>query len=150
MEDRTKLRSLLGFYRKKGTEVRFQLRNCSGNNWISGKITKLNTFVSPYVVIDEAKIFFEDIVAGTLMPVSVATGQNNNGEYTDRKPKISNRKRFEVLKRDGYSCKMCGAGVEAKLEVDHKIPVSQGGSDDLSNLRTTCFDCNRGKGDREA
>jgi 5-methylcytosine-specific restriction endonuclease McrA len=32
-----------------------------------------------------------------------------------------------------------------ELEVDHKVPVAQGGSDALDNLQTLCVDCNRGK-----
>ena len=32
------------------------------------------------------------------------------------------------------------------LEVDHVVPRSEGGTDDESNLVTTCRDCNRGKG----
>lgn len=57
-------------------------------------------------------------------------------------------RRFRVFKRDGYRCQMCGrdSASGAKLEVDHKSPRSRGGSNDLSNLWTLCFDCNRGKG----
>lgn len=32
------------------------------------------------------------------------------------------------------------------LEVDHIIPVSEGGSDEMDNLTTSCWECNRGKG----
>jgi len=54
-------------------------------------------------------------------------------------------KRFLVIKRDRYRCKICNrSGVE--LEVDHIVPVSQGGSDRLDNLQTACLECNRGKG----
>jgi hypothetical protein len=57
---------------------------------------------------------------------------------------VSVRKRFFVFKRDRYRCRICGrSGIE--LEVDHKVPVAQGGSDALDNLQTLCFDCNRGK-----
>jgi len=58
--------------------------------------------------------------------------------------------RFKVLKRDGYSCQICGRTSEdgVKLEVDHKMPKSQGGDNSLENLWTLCFDCNRGKGVR--
>jgi len=35
---------------------------------------------------------------------------------------------------------------EVSLEVDHRIPESKGGTDDESNLVTSCRDCNRGKG----
>jgi hypothetical protein len=61
---------------------------------------------------------------------------------------LSLRKRFFVLKRDGFTCCMCGAnGPGVKLEVDHIIPVAKGGTDALDNLHTLCFECNRGKRD---
>lgn len=61
---------------------------------------------------------------------------------------LSLRKRFFVLKRDEFTCKMCGAcGPGVRLEVDHVVPFSQGGTDELSNLQTLCFNCNRGKRD---
>lgn len=54
--------------------------------------------------------------------------------------------RFEVFKRDGFQCGYCGKmPPEATLEIDHINPVSLGGSDDINNLLTACFDCNRGK-----
>jgi len=43
---------------------------------------------------------------------------------------------------------MCGRNVEdegVKLEVDHIITVSKGGSNNMSNFQTLCFDCNRCK-----
>lgn len=59
---------------------------------------------------------------------------------------ISNSKRYDVLRRDKFQCVLCGAsGSEAKLEIDHIIPFSRGGSDDIGNLRCLCFKCNRGK-----
>jgi hypothetical protein len=61
-----------------------------------------------------------------------------------RRP-IAVNKRFLVIKRDRYRCRICNrSGVE--LEVDHIVPVSLGGSDRLDNLQTLCQDCNRGKG----
>ncbi|MGQ4649056.1 HNH endonuclease [Lyngbya aestuarii] len=57
--------------------------------------------------------------------------------------------RYTVLHRDGHKCISCGrSSREVKLEVDHIVPFSQGGSNNLSNLQTLCFDCNRGKGAR--
>lgn len=65
---------------------------------------------------------------------------------TSRRGDISIRKRFLVFKRDEFTCVMCGrSGRGVKLEVDHKIPISKGGSDSLDNLQTLCFECNRGK-----
>lgn len=58
------------------------------------------------------------------------------------------RKRFFVMKRDSFACRLCGAsGRGVRLEVDHVTPVAGGGSDALDNLQTLCFDCNRGKRD---
>ena len=54
--------------------------------------------------------------------------------------------RFAVFKRDGFVCQYCGAvPPKVLLEVDHIIPVCEGGGNDEANLITACFDCNRGK-----
>ncbi|MGB3237275.1 MAG: HNH endonuclease [Geitlerinemataceae cyanobacterium] len=63
---------------------------------------------------------------------------------------ISSSDRVSVLTRDRYRCVFCGrTSQQVELEVDHIIPFSKGGSNDLSNLQTLCFDCNRGKGSRK-
>lgn len=65
-----------------------------------------------------------------------------------RKP-LSKSLRFEVFKRDAFTCQYCGAKApDAILEVDHIKPVKQGGKDDILNLITACRDCNRGKGSK--
>lgn len=66
----------------------------------------------------------------------------------ERRP-LSARRRFEVLKRDGYRCQLCGAGADAVLEVDHRKPVAAGGTNSASNLWTLCRACNAGKATRE-
>ncbi len=59
---------------------------------------------------------------------------------------IGKRKRFEILKRDGFRCRYCGAGcLSTVLEVDHVVPVAEGGTDDPANLVAACHDCNSGK-----
>lgn len=61
---------------------------------------------------------------------------------------ISVRVRFEVFKRDEFTCRYCGRrSPEVVLEVDHIVPSSRGGIDDPINLTTSCWDCNRGKRD---
>jgi len=62
-----------------------------------------------------------------------------------RKP-LSKKLRFDVFKRDTFTCQYCGsAPPKVVLEVDHISPVSKGGDNDIDNLITSCFDCNRGK-----
>lgn len=59
---------------------------------------------------------------------------------------VSKRTRFEVIKRDKFTCRYCGRkSPEIILEVDHITPVCEGGSDDPINLATSCWECNRGK-----
>ena len=63
-----------------------------------------------------------------------------------RKP-IGKALRFEVFKRDSFTCQYCGRSApEVVLQVDHIQPVSKGGKNDLLNLITSCRDCNLGKG----
>lgn len=59
---------------------------------------------------------------------------------------VSRRLRFEILRRDGHTCRYCGAQAPTvELTVDHVIPVTLGGSDDPSNLVAACTACNGGK-----
>lgn len=65
-----------------------------------------------------------------------------------RKP-ISKKTRFEVFKRDNFTCQYCGRmAPDVILEIDHINPVKNGGNNNILNLITSCFDCNRGKGKR--
>ena len=58
--------------------------------------------------------------------------------------------RFEVFKRDKFTCQYCGASApDVILEIDHIRPVSKGGTNDILNLVTECRDCNSGKTNRE-
>jgi len=63
---------------------------------------------------------------------------------------ISKKTRFEVFKRDSFTCQYCGnSAPNVLLEVDHIKPVSKDGDNDITNLITSCWDCNRGKAARE-
>lgn len=65
-----------------------------------------------------------------------------------RKP-IGKKLRFEVFKRDSFTCQYCGKKApDTILHVDHIDPVSLGGENDILNLITSCRDCNLGKGAR--
>lgn len=66
-----------------------------------------------------------------------------------RRKAIPKKVRFEVFKRDKFTCTYCGRKApDVVLEVDHIIPVAEGGKNDIMNLTTSCRDCNRGKGKR--
>jgi len=58
--------------------------------------------------------------------------------------------RFRVLERDNYTCLKCSQSFpETFLEVDHTIPLSQGGPDNDSNKQTLCLTCHKLKSDAE-
>jgi HNH endonuclease len=59
---------------------------------------------------------------------------------------LSQRLRYEVIRRDGHTCRYCGAQApDVKLTVDHVIPRALGGQNDPTNLITACASCNAGK-----
>ncbi len=64
---------------------------------------------------------------------------------------ISGTLRYDVLKRAGFHCELCGISADKKaLEVDHIIPRNHGGTDEFSNLQALCYSCNAMKRDRDA
>lgn len=63
---------------------------------------------------------------------------------------ISKKTRFEVFKRDFFTCQYCSSKPpKVALEIDHIFAVVKGGDNNIDNLITACFDCNRGKSDRD-
>lgn len=66
---------------------------------------------------------------------------------------INLKLRQKILERDRYICQLCGHksgehyqdGSNVKLEVDHIIPLTQGGRTLEENLWTLCSRCNAGK-----
>jgi len=57
---------------------------------------------------------------------------------------IPERVRHEVWRRDQGRCVKCGS--QMRLEYDHIVPVSRGGSNTARNLQVLCETCNRRKG----
>ncbi len=63
---------------------------------------------------------------------------------------IGDARRFQVLQRDRFRCRYCGAhGSEVELHIDHVKPLSAGGGNAITNLVTSCRACNLGKGATE-
>jgi hypothetical protein len=66
-----------------------------------------------------------------------------------RRKGVSLSVRYDVLRRDNFQCVLCAAsGKDARIQIDHILPVSKGGTNDISNLRVLCFKCNHGKKDK--
>ena len=59
------------------------------------------------------------------------------------RPRIPESVRIEVWRRDGGKCARCGS--REKLEYDHIVPISKGGSNTARNIELLCEKCNRSK-----
>lgn len=79
---------------------------------------------------------------------SKASPSIKSGNHSSRK--ISDKLRYQVLKRDNFKCCACGASPakdsSIELHIDHIIPWSKGGETTIDNLQTLCSNCNLGKG----
>lgn len=63
---------------------------------------------------------------------------------------VSIKTRFEVFKRDSFTCQYCGQSAPTVvLHLDHLEAVANGGSNDVLNLITSCATCNLGKSARK-
>jgi ATP adenylyltransferase len=70
--------------------------------------------------------------------------RKNNREY------ISGTVRYEVLKRAGFHCELCGVSANIRaLEVDHIEPVNKGGKNLIDNYQALCYSCNAMKRDTD-
>jgi hypothetical protein len=93
--------------------------------------------------IDEAscKIF------GHLCPVFFAAeGFTETRQLRQHSRSIPREVMLKVVRRDGQICQRCFKAVpDDKIEFDHIIPFSKGGTSKAENLRLICRDCNRKK-----
>lgn len=83
--------------------------------------------------------------------LSSYTNDRTKEKKTSRDPSL--RLRFNVLKRDSFTCKQCGASPakdhNVQLHIDHISPWSKGGETVIDNLQTLCQNCNLGKSNLE-
>lgn len=55
--------------------------------------------------------------------------------------------RKECFERDNYKCQDCGKDIRDNIrfpgEAHHIVPISEGGTNELSNLKTLCYSCHK-------
>lgn len=69
-------------------------------------------------------------------------------KYRYKRSQIPKKVRQEIFKTFKTECPICAEKDSKKLSIDHILPVSRGGSHDISNLRILCKSCNSRKGNR--
>jgi hypothetical protein len=62
--------------------------------------------------------------------------------------KLRNKDKLYIYHRDNKRCYYCGKTLKFnQTTLDHFIPLSKGGTDDIFNIVTCCKKCNKIKGD---
>jgi len=108
------------------------------------------------IMLDQFKQWYINIM-NNLEDTEDETGENPSEPVEipelDSYSYIRAGKWWEVLARDKWKCLSCGRTAREDgilLEVDHIIPRSKGGTDDISNLQTLCKKCNIGKSNKDS
>ena len=50
----------------------------------------------------------------------------------------------ELIEKNGAYCEMCGQ-TDVPLQVDHIVPISKGGLNEISNMQLLCYECHMKK-----
>jgi hypothetical protein len=64
---------------------------------------------------------------------------------------INDKTKQQVRERANFLCEYCHASEQwqyVQFTIDHVIPLTKGGADNLDNLALACFHCNRQKSDK--
>lgn len=72
-----------------------------------------------------------------------------NGKRVYKRKRVGERLRKVVAANQRWQCAHCKELLPASFEIDHIIPVSQGGSSDVSNLAALCPNCHKEKTTKE-
>lgn len=74
-----------------------------------------------------------------------------NSGYTRTSTSAWKRLRRQAIRAYGNECAQCGThGTETTLELDHVVPVAEGGTDTLDNAQLICPTCHGPKTQAEA
>jgi|GEM_PF-3216233 len=124
-------------------ETNLEPMQCSCNEWwykgfryiVNGPFSNEQTKLLVIEEFDKERRYFERLKHKHLL---------NSPDGRVARVRLPEEVRIEVWRRDGGKCARCGS--RDRLEYDHIIPVSQGGSSTARNIELLCESCNRRKG----
>ena len=89
--------------------------------------------------INKAQNFYDDIALNDII---------HNNQSKNKRVKLKSNIRKAVYKRTEGHCALCGKFVDYDdYTIDHIVPLSKGGTNDIDNLQCTCKTCNNIKTD---
>lgn len=109
---------------------------------------KLGNYLRDYLIWDffsqrKGTLIFRVITFHTNPSISNEKSDYSNIKNDEPSRRISQKVMDRVWNRDGGKCVQCGSN--EKLEFDHIIPFSKGGSNTYRNIQLLCEKCNRSK-----
>jgi len=122
-------------------DVMWKIHHVSKKRWEHMTPKRVSLFIGLIAHINGWKPYgaFERVGA----ELTVRTTSN-----TEERALLTPKLRYEVLKRDNFQCRACGASPEtgAHLHIDHVTAIANGGRTVFNNLQALCSPCNYGKG----
>ena len=137
-----KLAYMRGYYLENREEKIEYARGIRAANPGYGKLRRVEKAEEKRAYDKQYKIEHPDIVAAQIHKRRTRLG--GGGKYTPKELR-------EQFVAQDYCCYYChtpffNGKLEIKFHVDHKVPVSQGGSSYISNIAIACPKCNLEKG----
>ena len=104
------------------------------------QIAGLSDKIIKFSKLADIKLITKDVVNDCLQTIEESENYKIDVDRT-----IPEEVRLKVWRRDNGKCVKCGS--QERLEFDHMIPVSKGGSNTARNIQILCEKCNREKSD---
>lgn len=87
------------------------------------------------------KSFLQLIRMGMQLQSTVSPSTNSKHSNTMHRRHVTGLQKKIVASEQGWKCKQCNTILDYSYEVDHIVPLYQGGSNDTTNLQALCRNC---------